>query len=176
LWITPPSQSQPSTCLSAAMVTSLVGGFLLRERLRSWPQALKPFVREEPVRRLDGCCLSVLASENSAVISCAPLVRQSDQHTAKCSSDVATLRWRIPGPRRGRIKHRTDVKTGRITGLVPIRRPSRIGANIGFERSGAGVEPTHRRATPVWPILKTGWATGPGPLRRKSSADVRDEA
>jgi hypothetical protein len=74
----------------------------------------------------------VVASYWSAVISCAPLVRQSDQHTAKCSSDVATLRRRIPGPRRGRIKHRTDVKTGRVTGLVPIRRPSRIGANIGF--------------------------------------------
>jgi hypothetical protein len=74
----------------------------------------------------------VVASYWSAVISCAPLVRQSDQHTAKCSSDVATLRRRIPGPRRGRIKHRTDVRTGRVTGLVPSRRPSRIGANIGF--------------------------------------------
>jgi signal transduction histidine kinase len=33
-----------------------------------------------------------------------------------------------------------------------------------------GVEPTHRWITPVSPVLKTGWATGPMPLRRERSA------
>jgi hypothetical protein len=38
------------------------------------------------------------------------------------------------------------------------------------ERSGVGVEPTDRWATPVSPVLKTGWATGPVPLHVYRSA------
>jgi len=48
-----------------------------------------------------------------------------------------------------------DQTSHRCIGPEPIRSLSRIGANIGSERSGVGVEPTRRWATPAWPILKT---------------------
>jgi hypothetical protein len=59
-------------------------------------------------------------------------------------------------------------------GATPSRSPcarpvSATQLQAVSERSGVGVEPTHRRATPVTPILKTGWATGPVPLRSQPS-------
>ena len=55
----------------AILVTNWVGDFLLRERVRSWPQGAQPFVREGPLRRLHGCCLSPRIGELGGDLLCA---------------------------------------------------------------------------------------------------------
>ncbi len=93
--------------------------------------------------------VNLLGTTNGAVIICAPFVRRSLPRksgvlTIRCDSTSQTCR--IPAAEDTR---HTDRMTGRVTVLLPTRRPSLKSAQHAVsERSGVGVEPTKRRVTP----------------------------
>ena len=84
----------------------------------------------------------------------APVVRQSNQKRGHLVHPP--LRPAVAEPRRTPREWNASqiAKTGWLTKSGAIRGYCGSASHPAYERSGVGVEPTHRRATPVWPILK----------------------
>ena len=132
---------------------------------------LRRYTEAAAMRRADCQPVSRSSAPNRGLLPRAPFVRQSASETADCSLDAGPSRAESRGAPHGGRGAQQMSETGLVSASAPIFGPpsDRLSMRL-CERSGVGVEPTHRWVTPAWPILKTGWATGPCRSARQRSA------